>query len=71
MDEPGHGHSVAAWTGVTLLLVASILLSVGIFFGWAWANWTGVVLVLVGVGAWWGLSKAGYDEKAWHARPRR
>ncbi|WP_153394724.1 HGxxPAAW family protein [Ornithinicoccus halotolerans] len=71
MDEPGHGHSLAAWTGVALLLLASTLLAVGIFFGWAWANWTGVALVPIGAGAWYGLSKAGYDEKSWHARPRR
>lgn len=68
MNEPGHGHSVAAWTGTLLLLLSSVLLSVGIFFGWDWATWSGVAVAIVGIGAWWGLNAAGYDEKHWHER---
>jgi len=61
-DEYGHGHSLAAWTGVGILLVASLLISLGIFFGWMWANWVGIVGVLVGVGAWVALNRAGYGQ---------
>lgn len=68
MSEPGHGHSVAAWTGVGILLVASTLLSVGVYFGLHWAIWIGAALVLVGIGAWYGLALAGYGEKAHGAR---
>jgi hypothetical protein len=67
MSEPGHGHSTAAWTGVTLLLIASVLLSVGIFFGWSWATWSGIVLVVLGAAGWYGLHAAGYGEE-WPSR---
>lgn len=63
MHEEGHGHSVAAWTGVITLLVATTLICVGIYFSLAWANWAGVVLVVLGVGAWYGLNRAGFGEK--------
>lgn len=68
MSESGHGHSVAAWTGVGTLLVASTLLAVGIYFGLNWLIGIGVALVLVGVGAWYGLALAGYGEKS-HGSP--
>ncbi|MBW8173153.1 hypothetical protein K0651_08845 [Ornithinimicrobium sp. Arc0846-15] len=58
--EEDHGHSIASWTGVFTLLIASTLLSIGIYFAIAWATWTGVVLVVVGIGAWVGLNAAGY-----------
>lgn len=58
--EEDHGHSIASWTGVGILLVASTLLSVGIYFAIGWATWVGVGLVVVGVGAWVGLNAAGY-----------
>ncbi|MGC1209105.1 MAG: HGxxPAAW family protein [Ornithinimicrobium sp.] len=61
-DEFGHGHSVAAWTGVAVLIVASTFISIGIFFGLAWANWVGIVLVVVGIGAWVALNRAGYGQ---------
>ncbi|MDQ3382699.1 MAG: hypothetical protein M3519_02765 [Actinomycetota bacterium] len=63
MEEPGHGHSVAAWTGVTMLLVASTLLSVGIYFGLMWVNWVGIALTVVGIATWYGLNLAGHGEK--------
>lgn len=67
-DEFGHGHSVAAWTGVTLLIVASVLLSVGIYFGLAWATWVGVAVVVLGIGAWVGLQSAGYGQSQGSAK---
>jgi membrane-bound ClpP family serine protease len=59
-DEYGHGHSIASWTGVGLLLVASALIALGVYLGLGWAVWSGVALVVVGVGAWIGLEAAGY-----------
>lgn len=67
-DDTGHGHSVAAWTGVLLLLLASVLLAVGVYFGYDWATWSGVAVTVIGIGAWWGLNAAGYDESHWHTR---
>lgn len=67
-EEPGHGNSIAAWTGVCLLLLATVLLSVGVMFGLAWANWSGVAVAVIGIGAWWGLNAAGYNEEHWENR---
>jgi hypothetical protein len=64
MEDTGHGHSVAAWTGVTILLVAATLLSLAVFFSWSWAAWVGIGLGVVGVAAWYGLNAAGYGEQA-------
>lgn len=68
MDDHGHGNSVAAWTGTILLLLASTLVALGVFFGWDWATWSGVAIAVIAVGAWWGLNAAGYDEQHWHER---
>ncbi|MDO5629534.1 MAG: hypothetical protein Q4G43_14565 [Mobilicoccus sp.] len=57
-----HGHSVAAWTGVGILLLASALICLGIVFGMMLLWLPGVVLLFVGAGAWIGLEKAGYGE---------
>lgn len=61
---PGDGTSVAAWTGVVILLLASVLISVGIMWGVDWATWAGVAAVVVGIVAWVALHKAGYGESA-------
>lgn len=66
-DEHGHGHSVASWTGVGVLLVGSTLLAVGIFFEWGWATWSGVGVCVLGVLAWVGLNAAGFGGPVSHA----
>lgn len=59
-DEFGHGHSIAAWTGVILLILASAFVSVGVYFGLGWATWVGIAVAVLGIGAWVGLNSAGY-----------
>lgn len=61
-DEFGHGHSVAAWAGVGILIVASTLIAVGQFFTIMWCTWLGVALGVVGVVAWVVLDRVGYGE---------
>ncbi len=58
--EDDHGHSVAAWTAVTILIIAAAVMSFAVLFpnGWVFAG--GAVLVLVGVVAGKVLSMAGY-----------
>lgn len=51
-----HGHTNAMWAAVTLLLVASLLICVGLFFDWVWLWVVGVVIAVVGVGAGWAMS---------------
>ena len=55
-----HGHSVAAWTCVGILMLASLLISFGVAFGNHVLDIIGVVLIFVGVAAGIVLSKAGF-----------
>ena len=67
MAEQGHGHSRAAWTAVTILLVASLLISVSVVVtSWALAI-VGIVLVVVGVAAGKIMAMAGFGQ----ARPKK
>lgn len=68
MNEPGEGHSVAAWAGTIILLLAAVLLALGVYFAWTWATWSGVAVAVIGAGAWWGLNAAGYNETHWESR---
>lgn len=58
-----HGHSVAAWTAVILLIVASVFVSLGVAFGWHVCTWLGVVFVVLGVAAGKILAKMGFGNK--------
>ncbi len=61
--EPGHGHSVAAWTGVCIILFGALACSLAV----VWASTIGFVIgaaiILVGVIAWKVLKSMGYGEK--------
>ena len=51
MAEDRHGQSTAAWTAVTILLIASFLISVAVVVtSWPLAI-VGIVLIVVGVAA--------------------
>lgn len=58
-----HGHSVAAWTCVGILLVASVVMAASVL----WPNLVlfivGAVIALIGVVAGKWLSMAGYGAK--------
>ncbi|MFO7690627.1 MAG: DUF6704 family protein [Cryobacterium sp.] len=58
--ELGHGHSPAAWTAVTIMLVAFTIGTTAFFFVVPWLVWSSLVLLLIGpvVGAI--MAKAGY-----------
>lgn len=49
-DPYGHGHSVAAWTAVCVVMLGSLLMSiaVGIGFQATWLFIVGAVVVAVG-----------------------
>ncbi len=62
MPAQGHGHSRAAWTAVTILLVASFLIAVSVVVAsWALAI-VGIVLVVVGAAAGKILAMAGFGQ---------
>ena len=58
--EPGEGHSIAAWTAVTIMLVAVAIGTVAFFLAQVWLVWASVVLLIVGLVAGWVLSRVGY-----------
>ncbi|MFU8948013.1 DUF6704 family protein [Mycetocola zhadangensis] len=58
--ELGHGHSPAAWTAVTIMLIAFAIGTVAFWFDMAWLVWASAALLVVGALVGWILSKAGY-----------
>lgn len=61
--DVSHGNTVAAWTGVGIILLASLLICLGLVLGVSLLWIPGVILVPVGAFAWAALNKAGYGEK--------
>ena len=66
-EHEDHGHSVAAWTAVTICIVASAVMALAVLFPNLWLFVGGVVLAVVGVVAGKVLSMAGYGAAG---RPR-
>lgn len=60
IDDPGHGHSPAAWTAVVIMLVAVTLGTVFFFLDIPTLVWASVALLLVGAIVGWAMAKAGY-----------
>lgn len=59
-EHVDHGHSVAAWTAVTICIVAAAVMSVAVVFPNVWLFVGGAVLAVVGAIAGKVLSMAGY-----------
>ena len=51
LPHEGHGNSIAAWTAVTIVMVASCVAAVGVLISAPWLFWVGIALVVVGVAA--------------------
>ncbi|MFC5930191.1 hypothetical protein D6T64_05565 [Cryobacterium melibiosiphilum] len=58
--ELGHGHSPAAWTAVTIMLVAFTVGTTAFFFVVPWLVWVSFVVLLAGPVAGFAMAKAGY-----------
>ena len=58
--DDDHGHSVAAWTAVTIIIVASAIMSAAVLWPNPWLFIGGAVLAVVGGVAGKVLSMAGY-----------
>ncbi len=55
-----HGKSVAGWTGVSILLLAAVLIAAGVAWGVHALQIAGVVVAVIGVAAGVILSKVGF-----------
>ncbi|MGL5828393.1 MAG: HGxxPAAW family protein [Angustibacter sp.] len=57
-----HGHTVAAWTCVGVLILASLVMSLAVVFALVWLFAVGVVIAVLGVVAGKLLQLAGYGK---------
>ena len=60
MHEDNHGHSTAAWVGVTIMLIGAVVGCWGVFAGPDVLLYVGLGLGVVGALAWYGMERAGY-----------
>ncbi|MDY0829297.1 DUF6704 family protein [Microbacterium sp. BG28] len=60
IDDPGHGHSPAAWTAVVIMLVAVALGTVFFVLDMPVLVWASVGLLLGGLIVGWALARAGW-----------
>lgn len=68
--EPGHGNSPAAWTAVTIMLVAIAAGTLFFFLDLPLLVWACAALVVVGAIAGWALAKAGYGVNGPRYQPK-
>ncbi len=67
-EEPGdHGNSIAAWTMVTLIILGSLLIAVGVAFGQHSLDITGLAVGILGVMIGKILSRTGFGAPALRA----
>ena len=59
-----HGHSQAAWTGVTVILVGTLIMALAVIFPSVLFFVVGTVIAVLGVAAGKILAMAGYGAKA-------
>jgi len=59
-SELGHGHSIAAWTAVIIMLVAVSVGMVAFWFEVAWLVWASAALLLAGWITGGVMAKAGF-----------
>ena len=71
IDDPGHGHSPAAWTAVVIMLLAISLGTLFFFLELPALVWASVVLLVVGAIVGWAMSKAGYGARGPKYQPKQ
>ncbi len=62
-SDPGHGHSPAAWTAVTIMLIGFTIGTVAFFLEIPVVVWASAALVLVGWLIGGAMAKMGYGVK--------
>jgi hydrogenase-4 membrane subunit HyfE len=62
-NDPGHGHTVAAWTAVTIILIATTVGTVFFFFDMPLLVWGSAAVAAAGVLVGWILRQMGYGSK--------
>ncbi len=57
-----HGHTVAAWTTTTVVLVGALVSALAVVFAVVWLFWVGLGVVLVGAIVGKALQVLGYGQ---------
>jgi hypothetical protein len=58
-EHDDHGSTPAAWTGVTIIMIAFLVGAIGVVAAQPWLFWVGVGLVVVGILAGFLMSMMG------------
>ncbi|WP_169078286.1 DUF6704 family protein [Microcella alkalica] len=69
-SDPGHGHSPAAWTAVTIILIAFAIGTLAFWFDQPLIVWASAGLVVVGLVVGALMAKAGYGVKGPRYSPK-
>lgn len=62
-NDPGHGHTVAAWTAVTIIMIATTVGTVFFFLDIPLMVWASAGFALAGVVVGYILRQMGYGAK--------
>ncbi len=68
-QHESHGNTPAAWTTVTIIIVAFTLGTLALIWGTWWLFWSSVGLLVVAVVVGKVMSMAGMGKKPVHATP--
>lgn len=63
MSGSAHGHTTAAWTGVTICFIGFMIAGVAMVAPWPWVVVAGLVVAAVGPLIGKALSAAGFGKK--------
>ena len=69
-SDPGNGHSPAAWTAVTIILIAFAIGTLAFWFDQPLIVWASAGLVVVGLVVGALMAKAGYGVKGPRYSPK-
>ena len=61
--DNGHGRSPAAWTAVTIIMIAGFIASLAVVLAVVWLFWAGMALAAVGVLVGIVMGRAGLGQK--------
>lgn len=59
-EHDNHGQTPANWTGATLIMLASIVATLGVVLALPVVFWIGIGLVVVGLVAWKVMAGMGF-----------
>ena len=62
-NDPGHGHTVAAWTAVTIIILATTVGTVFFFLDMPLMVWGSAIVAAAGVVVGYVLRQMGYGSK--------